>query len=442
MFGAKKVGATTPSFGAKTTGTATAGGFGAKPAGTTGGFGAKPAGTATGATGGFGAKAAGTTTAIGGFGAKTAGTATGAAGTTTGAATGATGGFGAKAAGTTTGGFGAKAAGTTTTGGFGAKATGTATTTTTTGAATGTTTVGGFGRTAAGFGQVAGAAGTGTGTAGVGFGTGAAGSANLANNPDMASLIARITELGNRLHPQSPYCALKYIFYNRVDPQHVRYYRRPESFDPGLWAQALALNPDPEHLVPHQACGYPDLKARLDAQDSETGSQATALADAETFIRLKYEEHSLSTALKLDQLKRDSLLLSHRLLTVSSHIEILRARGLAIQPDEDAWRQQLHNLLLQLSKPNEYRGRLNELSSRVRMLQNQSQQPFDSSLSTSSSGTSGASSSDAFSETDLSNFTQFLQHQQSGLEHLIDILNADVKNLQSLSDCMFLLKRD
>lgn len=417
--GAKKTGTTT-TFGAKAAGTTS---FGAKPAGTTGttGFGAKPAGTSA-----FGAKPAGTSA----FGAKPAGTTAGATGTT--GATG-TAGFGAKSAGTT--GFGAKPAG------FGAGAATTTTTTTaaagstaaaagsTTAAAAGTT---GFGRTAAGFGQIAGS----TPSTG-GFG---ATSSNTTNQADLQSLVARITELGNRLHPASPYCALKYVFYNRVDPSQVKYYRRPETFDPSLWQQAMALNPDPEHLVPHQACGYPDLKARLDAQDAETGSQASALADAETFLRLKLEEHSLRTALKLDQLKRDSLLLSHRLLTVSSHIEILRARGLPIQPDEDTWRQQLHNLLLQLSKPNEYRGRLNELSSRVRMQQQLfSQQSIDSNgLSSSSS----SSHSDTFSSSDLEQFSKFLQHQQAGLEHLIDILNADVKNMQTLSDSMYHLKRD
>lgn len=409
LFGAKKTGATT--FGAKPAGAAPTSTFGAKPAtaaGTTS-FGAKPAGAAAG-TSAFGAKPAGTTTtATTGFGAKPAGTTT-----------------------TATTGFGAKPAGTTATTGFGAKPAGTAATTTTT-TTTGTT---GFGRTPAGFGQVAGST-----PATGGFGAGS--SANT-NQADLASLVARIQELGNRLHPTSPYCALKYVFYNRVDPSQAKYYRRPETFDPSLWQQAMALNPDPEHLVPHQACGYPDLKARLDAQDSETGSQASALADAETFLRLKLEEHSLRTALKLDQLKRDSLLLSHRLLTVSSHIEILRARGLPIQPDEDTWRQQLHNLLLQLSKPNEYRGRLNELSSRVRMQQqlfSQQQQHSDSAI-LSSSSSSSSSHSDAFSSSDLDQFSKFLQHQQAGLEHLIDILNADLKNMQTLSDSMYHLKRD
>jgi len=435
MFGAKKVG------------------LGGGAAAVGGGFGAKSAGGATSATPSFGAKSAGgATSATPSFGAKPAGGATSA-----------------------TPSFGAKPAGVGAVPGFVAKPVGSATTAPTTAAgaapsAGGATAASGFGRTAAGFGQTAGAAGVGFGGAGVGFGGSASAASSAAASGDLAALVARITDLGNRLHPTSPYCALKFIFYNRVDPAQVRYYRRPESFDPSLWAQALQLNPDPEHLVPHQASGYPDLKARLDAQDSETGAQASALADVETFLRLKYEELSLSTALKLDQLKRDSLLLSHRVLTVSSHIEILRARGLAIQPDEDAWRQQLHNILLQLSKPNEYRGRLNELSSRVRMQQQQQQQQHSfengfrssamviggdnassssaahpTSSSSSSSATINAahpSSSDAFSPSDLDHFTQFLQHQQTGLEYLIDILNTDVKNLQTLSESVYLTKRD
>lgn len=400
----------------------------AKPTGATGTtFGVAKPTTSFGA----GAKPAGATTAFG-AGAKPT--------------TAVTTGFGAAAKPTTavsTTGFGATAKPTTATTGFGATAAKPAfgaTATTATGAAAGATTgaaTTGFGRTPAGFGQIAGS--TTTGATG-GFGAGAVANTNQA---DLASLVARITELGNRLHPSSPYCALKYVFYNRVDPSQAKYYRRPETFDPSLWQQAMALNPDHEHLVPHQACGYPDLKARLDAQDSETGSQASALADAETFLRLKLEEHSLRTALKLDQLKRDSLLLSHRLLTVSSHIEILRARGLPIQPDEDTWRQQLHNLLLQLSKPNEYRGRLNELSSRVRMQQQLfSQQQHTSDAGNLSSSSSSSSNSDTFSSSDMDQFSKFLQHQQAGLEHLMDILNADLKNMQTLSDSMYVLKRD
>lgn len=380
----------------------------------------------------------------------------------TGTTAAAPGGFGAKPAASTTAVAGAKPASSFS---FGAKptsattpgATSTATTTastSTTGAPAATATTG-FSRTPGGFGQTGTSTTTttsGTSTLAVGFG---GVGATAANNPEMESLKQRFNELYLRLNPENPASALKYVFYNRVDPAQVRYYRRPDKFDPGLWIQAQQLNPDPEHMVPHMASGYADLKARMDAQDAETSAQANALADAETFLRAKMEEHSLKTALKLDQLKRDSLLLSHRLLTVSAHIEILRARGLAIQPDEDAWRQQLHNILMELSKPNEYRGRLNELASRIRMQQQQQQiDLYGGALSTASangatnamdvSGASDvlASASESFSSEDLDHFSSFLQHQQAGIEHLIDILNSDIKNMQVLSDNLHLLKKD
>jgi nuclear pore complex protein Nup54 len=48
-------------------------------------------------------------------------------------------------------------------------------------------------------------------------------------------------------------------------------------------------------------------------------------------------------------------------------IEIMRALGYSISLDEEAFRKKLENLYMELNKPTQYKGRLNELTSLVRM---------------------------------------------------------------------------
>ncbi|XP_049850622.1 uncharacterized protein LOC126323280 [Schistocerca gregaria] len=246
------------------------------------------------------------------------------------------------------------------------------------------------------------------------------------------SLQQRIQQISMIINPKSPYCSFRHFFYNCVNPAEIHYYQRPPDFDAYLWDQAMRQNPYPGYMIPHQVSGFKELKQRIEAQDKETEAQLERLAEVESFVASVVQKHSLDTAVRLDELKRESMLLGHRLLTVSTKIEVLKAHGLAIQPDEDLWRQKLHNHYLELQKPNKFHGRLNELALRVRMRQAQEGR----------TSLQMGTPAESLSTSELNQISAFLAQQQVGLEHLINVLRTHQKNMQTVIEHLDQIKTE
>jgi nuclear pore complex protein Nup54 len=190
----------------------------------------------------------------------------------------------------------------------------------------------------------------------------------------------------------------------------------PNNIHPKLWATALENNPDPDTLVPTPAIGFDGLTRRVKVQEQEIEGQKERLRETEKFITDVIEKRSLETAIKLEEYKRQSNQLEQRLLQLASRVELLRARGVPTQPDEDMWRQRLLSLQAELQKPNQFKGRLNELASRVRM----HQETYASAMSV---------DKEVLSEQDSNQVAQFLAEQRRGLSHLTDVIKNDARNL-------------
>jgi nuclear pore complex protein Nup54 len=208
------------------------------------------------------------------------------------------------------------------------------------------------------------------------------------------------------------------MFYNRVNPAEIQRYVMacPGNVHPKLWNTALENNPDPDTLAPSPAAGFDGLYKRVKVQEHEIEGQRERLRDTEKFITEVIEKRSLETAIKLEEYKRQSNQLGQRLLQLAARVELLRARGMPTQPDEDMWRQRLLSLQAELQKPNQFKGRLNELASRVRM----HQETYASAMTV---------AKEALSEQDAQQVAQFLADQRRGLAHLTEILKTDTRNL-------------
>ncbi|KAK7896512.1 hypothetical protein WMY93_021837 [Mugilogobius chulae] len=128
------------------------------------------------------------------------------------------------------------------------------------------------------------------------------------------------------------------------------------------------------------------------------------------------QKNQATTVAKIAQYKRNLMDLSHRVLQILIKQEIQRKSGYAIQVDEEHLRVQLDTIQSELNAPTQFKGRLNELMSQIRM-----QNHF------------GAVRSEERYSVDadlLREIKQHLKQQQDGLSHLISVIKDDLEDIK------------
>ncbi|CAG5135324.1 unnamed protein product [Candidula unifasciata] len=188
----------------------------------------------------------------------------------------------------------------------------------------------------------------------------------------------------------------------------------PAGVDPLLWQQAKLDNPDPEKYIPVPMIGFKELHRRLKYQAEQTKLFQQRLDVISGDITQLQTQHSTMLA-KLEDYKRKDLELGHRLLKVIVKQEIYRKMGFAIQAEEETLKVQLEQLQAELNHPTQFKGRLNELMSQMRMQTQMSSGRTDSTYQM---------DSETQAEIRL-----ILKQQQDGLQHLIEIIKEDAADV-------------
>merc|ERR1719327_1752184 len=112
-------------------------------------------------------------------------------------------------------------------------------------------------------------------------------------------------------------------------------------------------------------------------------------------------------------LKRHHFELAHRVLKVIVAQETTRKLGFAIQYDEEKVGARLEALQSQLSIPTQYKGRISELLSQLRFMQN----------SAAGSASSEKYNVQSFIQCDIQNL---LKQQQDGIAALVEMTKQDL----------------
>ncbi|CAL8280156.1 nucleoporin p54 isoform X1 [Gadus morhua] len=189
----------------------------------------------------------------------------------------------------------------------------------------------------------------------------------------------------------------------------------PAGVDPIIWEQAKVDNPEPEKLIPVPMVGFKELLRRLKIQEQMTKQHQTRVDIISGDIS-DLQKNQATTVAKIAQYKRKLMDLSHRVLQVLIKQEIQRKSGYAIQVDEEHLRVQLDTIQSELNAPTQFKGRLNELMSQIRM-----QNHF------------GAVRSEERYNVDadvLREIKQHLKQQQEGLGHLISVIKDDLEDIK------------
>ncbi|MGH0164676.1 UNVERIFIED_CONTAM: hypothetical protein FKN15_047307 [Acipenser sinensis] len=199
----------------------------------------------------------------------------------------------------------------------------------------------------------------------------------------------------------------------------------PAGVDPIIWEQAKVDNPDAEKTTKKIKDPRADDKAAPDQNGckcppySFSGTLFICVFRSMDIISediSELQKNQATTVAKIAQYRRKLMDLSHRVLQVLIKQEIQRKSGYAIQVDEEHLRVQLDTIQSELNAPTQFKGRLNELMSQIRM-----QNHF------------GAARSEERYSVDadlLREIKQHLKQQQEGLSHLISVVKDDVEDIK------------
>lgn len=144
----------------------------------------------------------------------------------------------------------------------------------------------------------------------------------------------------------------------------------PKGIDPRMWKQAIVDNPDPKRFIPVPLVGFNELKWRITCQENETNTHNNYLAKMEKEISDLKQRHS-NTAAKILEHRRKFAELSHRILKIIVKQESTRKIGLSLSPEEECIKTKLENMNALVSAPTQFKGKLSELLSQMRMQRNQ-----------------------------------------------------------------------
>jgi nuclear pore complex protein Nup54 len=148
----------------------------------------------------------------------------------------------------------------------------------------------------------------------------------------------------NALNKSSPGYRFHAFLYNQMPPdercQRMLFQRSPNE---RLWKQALLDNPDPAHLIPVLACGFEDLKARVDWQDDQVRMHRQKARELEGRIDALVDglrSNSLASALLVRQSK-----LTGRILRIMKQLEGIRKTCSPLSPNESEMIRRLQELM-------------------------------------------------------------------------------------------------
>ncbi|XP_030381799.1 probable nucleoporin Nup54 [Scaptodrosophila lebanonensis] len=200
----------------------------------------------------------------------------------------------------------------------------------------------------------------------------------------------------------------------------------PPGVDPRLWSQAKLENPDPKKYIPVPMIGFNDLKWRVKCQEHEAETHALYIKKVEGELTELRQRYAAVNA-KILEHKGKLAELGHRILRIMVKQEYTRKVGTSLSPEEEMLRTKLQNLQAIVSAPTQFRGRLSELLSQMRMKRNQF---------------SAIGSTEYILDKEAENdMKAFLNMQQRAMEVLSETINKDLKSLDIIMQGLPELRR-
>lgn len=170
------------------------------------------------------------------------------------------------------------------------------------------------------------------------------------------------------------------------------------------------------------AIGFDDLRARVDAQTTQSASHLQKLNDLQARLTALRNQHSVSNTSRLLRAAAQQTQLTQRLLHLVQHLHLLipAVRSSALKSEEEALRGSLEEIEEELRR-GRVQGRLNELWARIGAIGAGSER--------NGSGSGPEAEWTVVDEEGLAQIAQILAEQQAGLQYLTKILQKNQKDV-------------
>uniref|UniRef100_A0AAV1TR54 Nucleoporin Nup54 alpha-helical domain-containing protein n=1 Tax=Peronospora matthiolae TaxID=2874970 RepID=A0AAV1TR54_9STRA len=208
----------------------------------------------------------------------------------------------------------------------------------------------------------------------------------------------------------------KFLMYNTVDPMQRHLYARPPYISERLWNQAELDNPDPPNCVPVPILGFDNLLKRIKVQQEHADKYNKHTDDLRAQLN-ELDKHTRATEEKLEKCRHEHVQLFHSLVKVMRDIELLQNYGKPLQREEMQLATMLKKLQTLLNSPDQYKARLKDVVS-LQHVPNEAQPPPTSQLS----------------PQDLQRLYELMDKQRQGMEHLTNIINDDLADIQLIKE--------
>ncbi|KAG2844873.1 hypothetical protein PC129_g1327 [Phytophthora cactorum] len=247
---------------------------------------------------------------------------------------------------------------------------------------------------------------------------GAAPAASTAPAPIILGADASVAQLNTvKAAYQDPaQSRFKFLMYNTVDPTQRHLYTRPAHISERLWNQAELDNPDPLNCAPVPILGFDSLLKRIKAQQVHADKYNKYTDDLRAQLN-EMDKQTRATEEKLEKCRHEHVQLFHALVKVMRDIELLQNYGKPLQREEMQLAMMLKKLQTLLDSPGQYKARLNDAVS-LQRVQKETQPPPSSQLS----------------PQDLQRLYEFMDKQRQGLEHLTNMINDDLADIQLIKE--------
>jgi nuclear pore complex protein Nup54 len=257
-------------------------------------------------------------------------------------------------------------------------------------------------------------------------GGGGFGFSNSSSSSNNSMLIQRVHALYDAYNPESPRCCFNHFFYNAVtaqpDPQLVKKYleslvkQYSKSVPERLWFDAWKANKNPSRLVPVPARSFGDLQLRIEEQSKRSKAFITTLQSFENRLEKIRSDHRVKTLNSIEELKEKHQKLSGRVLKTQKMVEVLMQKGVGLSGVDNQVKTKLDEMQELLHKPNEFRGRLNDLAPQFLQYVKDEQR-------------SHVQSEKLDDPVLMDRFVKFLAMQTEGLKHLSTVLKKDLNDM-------------
>ncbi|CAH2353444.1 nucleoporin Nup57p [[Candida] railenensis] len=261
------------------------------------------------------------------------------------------------------------------------------------------------------------------------------------NNVYTPAINDQLLKIKEQWDPNSPKCALKTHFYNKLTEQEAQIafqQQRPANELPEDWDLAMSSRPSPQYY-PMKVTSFGEVAQRIEVQLDHVAKARVILKDIDEKQSQISSKHDLNNTTRILKAKSKHIILSRRLLRLATVLAILKLKGYPLLPEEEEISRQFEILNKKLSDPSSPLGKMNDVFAKLAILKDRSEDlayQFDSnvkSLNDVDENNKGGEVEEASKENGPSNeetiqkLSKLLLKLQIGLNHLNGVLEKDLE---------------